>query len=71
MELQIGEMKDLKFGLITRKVERISKHFYLIHDTSGVYLPCPKAYWQTAFVTRKTLDKVLSGEKSILSLNWK
>lgn len=63
MELQIGEMKDLKFGLITRQIERISKHFYLIHDTSGG--------WLTAFVTRKTLDKVLSGEKSILSLNWK
>jgi hypothetical protein len=63
MELQIGEMKDLKFGLITRQIERISKHFYLIHDFS--------CGWQTAFVTRKTLDKVLSGEKSILSLNWK
>lgn len=63
MELKIGEMKDWKFGLITRQVERISEKFYLIHETCGS--------WITAKVTKKTLDSLISGDKSLLTLNWK
>ena len=61
--MEIGEIKDWKFGLITREVERISKTKYMIHDTSSG--------WSCAEVNKKTLDKLTTGEMSLLSLNWK
>lgn len=61
--LEIGSSVDLKFGLCTRTIERTGKDRYVINDTSNG--------WTQATITRKTLDKVLSGEKSLLTLNWK
>jgi hypothetical protein len=61
--LKIYGQVDWKFGLITRSVVRISEKRYEIHDTSGT--------WVSAIVTLPTMLKLLSGEKDLLSLNWK
>lgn len=61
--LKIGHAMDWKFGLITRDVCRISKDKFEITDTSSG--------WQNATVTEKTMLKLLTGEKSLLTLNWK
>ena len=60
--MEIGEMIDWKFGLINRQIERISENDYLIHETSGS--------WITATVDKKTLDKLIIGEMSLLELYW-
>ena len=63
MNIEIGQMIDWKFGISTRQVERITEHRYIIHDMSSG--------WVQATVTKKTLDKLSKGEKSLLTLNWK
>jgi len=62
-DLKIGHAMDWKFGLITRDVCRISKNKFELTDTSSG--------WHNVVVTEKTMLKLLTGEKSLLSLNWK
>lgn len=61
--MKIGESKDWKFGLITREIYRKSEHRFEINDTSDG--------WQQVTVSKETMVKLLSGEKSLLTLNWK
>jgi poly-beta-hydroxyalkanoate depolymerase len=61
--LPVGHAMDWKFGLITRDVCRISKNKFELTDTSSG--------WQNVVVSEKTMLKLLTGEKSLLSLNWK
>lgn len=51
-----------KFGLITREIEQISPDEFIIHDYSSG--------WHQASVNKETLDKLKSGELSLLSLEW-
>lgn len=61
--LKVGEQKDFKFGLITRTCYREKEDLYQIDDCSDG--------WQTAFVNHETFEKLISGEISLLSLDWK
>jgi hypothetical protein len=63
MILKIGEQKDWKFGLITRTCYRVNEDLYEIHDCSDG--------WQIARVNHKTFEKLIAGEISLLSLDWK
>lgn len=63
IDLEIGESMDWKFGMVTRNIERISKRKYIIHDTSSG--------WVYADVNIKVLEKVITGELSLLDLEWK
>lgn len=62
LSMSVGEMKDWKFGLATRQIERTSPHRFKIH--------CTTDGWQTATVGPNTLYKVLTGKISLTSLNW-
>lgn len=60
---EIGTIKAWKFGLITREIYRINKNLFEINNFSDG--------WTSAIVTKSTLLKLYTGQKSILSLNWK
>jgi hypothetical protein len=60
---QIGTYKTWKFGLISREVYRISENLFEINDTSSG--------WVSATVGKRTMEKLISGEKSLLDLKWK
>lgn len=61
-DLKIGQTLDVKIGLSTRQIERVSKTKYVINDfVDG---------WQQAKVDRLTLDGVISGKFSLLELEW-
>jgi len=62
LNMKIGDVKDWKFGLITREVERIGEDEWVINDTSSG--------WQQALVDSETLKKLLSGKLSLLDLDW-
>jgi hypothetical protein len=63
MTLQIGEQKDWKFGIITRTIIKISENLYEIHDCSDG--------WQIARVNHEQFEKLIKGEISLLTLDWK
>lgn len=53
---------DWKIGFTTRQIEELGPDEFVIHDfCSG---------WKCADVNKDTLDKVKSGELSLLSLQW-
>lgn len=54
---------DVRLGLSTRSVCKINDNRFEITDTCDG--------WQIATVNKQTLINVLSGEKSLLELNWK
>lgn len=62
-DLPIGHSTDWKFGLVTRDVYRISETKFELTDTSHGWLNC--------IVNLDTMDRLISGEQSILELNWK
>ena len=59
----IGQEIDWKFGLTTRYIYRKNEKFFEITDCSDG--------WQTAVVSKSTLQSLLNGEESLLNLNWK
>lgn len=61
--LQIGNYMEWKFGLITREIYRLSNDRFQLNDMSGA--------WLDVVVNKNTMLKLLTGEKSLLSLNWK
>lgn len=63
MYFKIGELKDWKFGLITREVQRLGKNEFLIHDISDG--------WKIATVNQKTFKELVSGKISLLSIDFK
>lgn len=63
MVLKIGEQKDWKFGLITRSCYRVNENLYEIHDCSDG--------WLVAKVNHETFEKLIVGEISLLTLDWK
>lgn len=60
--LKIGELKDWKFGLITREIERVDKDKFLIHDISDG--------WNIATVNKKTIEGLVAGKISLLNINF-
>lgn len=60
---EIGAYFDWKFGLITITVYRIAENKFEINDTSDG--------WTTAIVAKSTLIKLYTGEKSLLTINFK
>lgn len=58
----MSKITKWKFGLTTREIEEISPDEFIIHDYSSG--------WHQAKVDKETLDKVLSGNVSLLSLEW-
>lgn len=61
-ELKIGQSMDVRIGLSTRTIERLDVDKYRIHDlTTG---------WQYADVNEEDLGKVLTGELSLLDLEF-
>jgi len=62
-KLPVGHSMDWKFGLITRDVYKVSEEKFELTDTSSG--------WFSVIVKKNTMLKLLSGEKSLNSLNWK
>jgi hypothetical protein len=61
--LKIGDYMDWKFGLITREIYRCSNDRFQLNDMCGE--------WLTVIINKNTMLKLLTGEKSLNSLNWK
>jgi hypothetical protein len=59
---EIGTYKEWKFGLITRDLYRVSENQFEIHDTSNNWIEC--------VIDKKTLQELLSGERTVYEINW-
>ena len=59
---KVGEWKSWKFGLITREVYRVGEKTFCIHDMSDG--------WRAVTVRLSTMEKLYTGKKSLLDLNW-
>jgi hypothetical protein len=62
-EIKIGQHFDLKVGLITREVYRISENKFEINDTSG--------QWLIAIVDLETIKELMCGNLHFIDLDWK
>lgn len=60
--LPIGTQIGWKFGLCTRSIYRKKENLFEIDDTSDG--------WTSAYCNLETMKQLVSGEKSLLELNW-